>query len=184
MRPLTAVMLALATVLLLLAGCLGSGPSSEAGPAQAASPSDGPSSLTNTSTWNGTLPTTVCHPSGVSSCTYYKPVGTPNEERDLTNLQPAADVIANLTWTPTSRFTQELKFGIYETETCGEGCTVYDPVVGRQGSSPIHLETSYLANSTHVLRVQATDMGPGPLHAKVVKDQPFQVEMTWQPAST
>lgn len=175
-------MLALATAL-LLAGCLGSGPSSEPGPVQAASPGDGAPALLSSTTWNGTLPTTVCHPSGVNSCTYYKPVGAPSEERDLTDLQPASNVAANLTWTPTSRFTQELKFGVYETETCGEGCTVYDPVVGKQGPSPVHLETRYLANSTYVVRVQATDTGPGPLYAEVVKEQPFQVEITWQPAS-
>lgn len=176
-------MFALATVL-LLAGCLGSGPSSEAGAAQAASPGDGASALRETTTWNGTLPTTVCHPTGVDSCTYYKPVGAPRAEHDITDLQPAANVAANLTWTPSSRFTEELRFGIYEVESCGDTCTSYDELVGRKGDSPIRLETRFLSNSSHALRVQATEVGPGPTRASVVTEQPFQVEITWKPAST
>lgn len=176
------MVLALATVP-LLAGCLGSGPSSEAGPAQAASPGGGPSALANSTYWNDTLETTVCHPSGPNQCAYYKPIGTPHEERDLTDLQPAAGLAANLTWTPTFRFTDELTFGIYEVSSCGDDCMRYGATEQRTGESPLHLETRYLENGTHVLRVQAPDVGPEPVHAKVVTDQPFQVEMTWQPAS-
>lgn len=175
-------MLALATAL-LLAGCLGSGPSSEAGPAQAASPTGGSSALLNSTTWNDSLPTTVCHPSGMNRCTYYKPVGTPQAEQDITDLQPAANVGANLTWTPSSRFTEELRFGIYEVESCGDNCTLHSEIVGRKGDSPIHIETRFLSNGSHVLRVQATDTGPGPTQAQVVAEQPFQVEITWQPAN-
>lgn len=170
---------------LLLTGCIGSGPSSEKGrPAQAASPGGGPSPLLNSTTWNDSLPATVCHPSGINRCTYYKPVGAPEEERDVTDLQPAANVAANLAWTPSSRFTEELRFGIYEVDSCGDNCTHYSEIVGREGDSPIHLETRFLSNGSHVLRVHAPEVGPGPTRAYVVAEQPFQVEITWQPAST
>lgn len=133
--------------------------------------------------WKGTVGPSVCHPSGLGSCTYYAFIGEPSAGRNLSEVAPSTGFAANLTWTPTSPFTEELRFGLYEVDSCGDDCKVSRSVVERTGDSPIRVEANSVGDGAHALRVQATDVGPGPTRAHVVTGQPFQVEMTWHPAS-
>jgi hypothetical protein len=178
-RRSRALALLLPLALAAVAGCVGD---DDVETADASKPDgDEPSLLPGNRTeivWNDTLETTVCHPSGVRSCTYYTPVGAPNEERAIDDLLPARHLNATLEWTASSRTTEELRLGIYRTESCGEGCTRYSKIRERQGPSPVTLQARNLTAGSQAVRVEAPDLGPGPTMAKVVVEQPFEVTFT------
>lgn len=169
-------LLFLLPLLLATAGCLGTGNVETASPAGSAGTGSGDAPVDRTvRTWNGSLETTVCHPSGIRECTYYSPLGEPSDERRIGNLTPLRELHATLEWTPSSTTTEELVFGIYRMESCGDECTSYSPIREVQGPSPITIETPDLDNGSHRAVVWAPDLGPGPTRAEVVLEQPFTV---------
>lgn len=185
---------------LVLAGCVGTeepqvlapsapaldsvdqGPSGDGNLTPAAAPPDvtpAPRLLSTPLSWNGSLGTAACVPSGPDAC--IMPVDPEDQGRfDLAAPATPRRLSATMTWTPASPLTEDLVFGAYVLTSCGEGCVeampVADPLVG---PSPLALDVNLPAlaeGESFVLLVGQPRLTPSPVYAMARAEQAFTVE--------
>jgi hypothetical protein len=154
------------SLLLPLAGCVGSDPAVETSsvPPTASSPAPAPevpkpkTSATTASpppdegtadaaappkpvttplAWDGSIGTAACAPSGPDACAGLS-LTESDASFDLDVPGVPKKVSATLTWTPASPLTEKLRASVYLSKSCGDGCTE-GSLLGEavEGASPL-----------------------------------------------
>jgi len=195
-RPLWAVLIV--SVLALTAGCLGTAddPSletNEDASDEAAASDDGtdanlaPASVERGIDWEGNLGTAACVPTGPGACMAF---GTAADRFHVveTDGEPTG-IEVTLDWEPESPLTAELRFTLNTVSSCGDGCTLYEPLATVEGGAPLTLDRESIAgtgNLTLGLTVEDNLDTPWPVNAGAHHDQSFRAEgeVTVQPSKT
>ena len=185
---------------LVLAGCVGTeepqvltpsapaydsvdeGPSGDGNLTPAAAPPNvtaAPRLLSTPLSWNGSLGTAVCAPSGPDACAM--PVD-PEDQGRLDLLAPGAPtrLAATMAWTAATPLTRDLVLGVYLLSACEGGCQEATPV-GEPvaGPSPLALDVALPALSegqSFALLVGQPRATPSPVYAMARAEQAFTVE--------